>query len=504
MKNHINIIMIGVLLIITPLFNSCLKEDDETIIVEGSLLENNNNNDDNKPSHDIYSHVPKETMDGLKQYMPIYEGTTPPNVEGMYLIDTMYFVYCQDNAYKPGTTIQKMYIQLNNQNNETGTIDFYAKQSNETSVGKGALISGEGNNFTIYFDVNTEIVSQKGAGIIKATEVVIISGTITSQGIKDITYTLTTVKKENDIYKERMDVGVYRVASDKDKMSYYTDFPIITYSLSKKDSYYYVGEALTLTVNSSKDCDIKVSVRTYYSSLAIDKKQNNTSKYSMLLPTTHVDYFHIVITGTLNTISVVDSFDYQVNDRVLDPVSSDLYVDLNLPSGTLWSSSNVGAESPEGYGILYSWGELKPKTIYSGLYNGKYYYKWLQEDGYIRYSSSDNRTQLLTIDDAATYNMGDDWRMPTVEECQELVEYCDWNWCSDYNGSNVSGAIVSSKTNPNNYIFLPSLGDNGDYWSSTLLSDRVSSAYSLSFDNKQMSVYDFERTFGLFVRAVRN
>ena len=33
------------------------------------------------------------------------------------------------------------------------------------------------------------------------------------------------------------------------------------------------------------------------------------------------------------------------------------YVDLGLPSGLLWATCNVGAESPEGWGNYYAWGE---------------------------------------------------------------------------------------------------------------------------------------------------
>lgn len=40
------------------------------------------------------------------------------------------------------------------------------------------------------------------------------------------------------------------------------------------------------------------------------------------------------------------------------------YVDLGLPSGTLWATCNVGAETLEGYGVYFAWGETAPKEIY--------------------------------------------------------------------------------------------------------------------------------------------
>lgn len=37
------------------------------------------------------------------------------------------------------------------------------------------------------------------------------------------------------------------------------------------------------------------------------------------------------------------------------------YVDLGLPSGTLWASCNIGAEHPEDYGSYFAWGETSEK-----------------------------------------------------------------------------------------------------------------------------------------------
>lgn len=40
------------------------------------------------------------------------------------------------------------------------------------------------------------------------------------------------------------------------------------------------------------------------------------------------------------------------------------YVDLGLPSGTLWAICNVGASKPEDYGNYYAWGETSTKSTY--------------------------------------------------------------------------------------------------------------------------------------------
>ena len=40
------------------------------------------------------------------------------------------------------------------------------------------------------------------------------------------------------------------------------------------------------------------------------------------------------------------------------------YVDLGLPSGTLWATCNVGADIPEKYGDYFAWGETQSKDNY--------------------------------------------------------------------------------------------------------------------------------------------
>lgn len=164
------------------------------------------------------------------------------------------------------------------------------------------------------------------------------------------------------------------------------------------------------------------------------------------------------------------------------------WVDLGLPSGTLWATCNVGASSPKEYGSYFAWGETKSKRSYT-------------DDNYMFFST----TKVLPESaDAATANWGKGWRMPTEEEFRELKDKCTWTWVS--NGYKVTG--------PNgNGIFLPAAGDrlgsslliagsDGFYWSSSLYSSNTRSAWNLSFYSGGCSVYYYYRYFGQSVRAV--
>ena len=186
-------------------------------------------------------------------------------------------------------------------------------------------------------------------------------------------------------------------------------------------------------------------------------------------------------------------------------------VDLGLPSGTLWADRNIGADSPEGYGDYFAWGETRPKSVYDWST-----YKYCKGSGttltkYCTDSSNgkvDNKTVLEAVDDAATANWGKSWRMPTHTEQKELIEKCKWSWTTR-NG--IKGYKV---TGPNgNSIFLPAagyrydgsvsnVGSFGYYWSASLNESDPSGAWYMYFDSGYHGSYGSYRYYGRAVRAV--
>ena len=188
------------------------------------------------------------------------------------------------------------------------------------------------------------------------------------------------------------------------------------------------------------------------------------------------------------------------------------YVDLGLPSGLLWATCNVGADSPEDYGDYFAWGETEPKSTYNwGTY------KWCEGSAYTQtkyctnsyYGTVDNKTILELSDDVANANWGGDWRMPTKAEQDELRTECTWTWNTK---KGVNGYTV---TGPNgNSIFLPAAGYRddsalliaggyGDYWSSSLGSNYSYNAYYLHFDSGNVGWdYSDRRYYGHSVRPV--
>lgn len=183
-------------------------------------------------------------------------------------------------------------------------------------------------------------------------------------------------------------------------------------------------------------------------------------------------------------------------------------VDLGL--SVMWASCNVGAESPEGYGGYYAWGETEEKSNYTAL-TYKYYLGDLDGDGYY-YDSNEYQNIGSNISgtsyDVAHVKWGGSWRMPTLSEIQELCNKCSWEWTT------VNGISGQKVTGPNgNSIFLPAAGFRngtdvyyrgslGNYWSATLYESLSSYAYRLGFLSGYHDWDYLSRGLGLTVRPV--
>ena len=138
------------------------------------------------------------------------------------------------------------------------------------------------------------------------------------------------------------------------------------------------------------------------------------------------------------------------------------YVDLGLPSGTLWKQDNE----------------------YNDASNDSYF----------------------TFEEAVWMEYGP--QVPSKEQWDELREYCDWQWTILY--GNYGYYVVGSNGNS---IFLPAagyrscfggvdyVGTNGYYWSST--PNDSYSAWYFAFDSSEVSMHDNDRCYGFSVRLVQ-
>jgi len=216
-------------------------------------------------------------------------------------------------------------------------------------------------------------------------------------------------------------------------------------------------------------------------------------------------------------ISQIESISFEEADDII--VDEHEWVDLGLPSGTLWATCNVGANSPEEYGDYFAWGET------TGYNVGKTDFSWStykyckgSETTMTKYCTSssygtvDNKTELEPEDDAATANWGSSWQMPSIDQIAELinVDYTTTTWTTQ-NG--VNGWMIVSQSNGKS-IFLPTAGyrykaslsrpeSDSYYWSRSLYASNSSLGCLLNLRSSHIYRGGTSRCIGSSVRPVR-
>lgn len=190
------------------------------------------------------------------------------------------------------------------------------------------------------------------------------------------------------------------------------------------------------------------------------------------------------------------------------------YIDLELPSGTLWSTSNVGANKSTDFGLYFQWGD----TIgYSSENIGKEEEQKKFSSDWGDYKFGKNFTEYMipgtTLnleDDAANNYMGGDWHIPSPEQFKELLDNTTYKYTTK---NDVKGILFTSKKNTSKSIFFPATGFvvNGDIsgigthialWTSKLSEKIVGSGQEFWFDTKHIGIYGSYIFAGHSLRAV--
>ena len=193
------------------------------------------------------------------------------------------------------------------------------------------------------------------------------------------------------------------------------------------------------------------------------------------------------------------------------------YVDLGLPSGTLWATMNVGASKPSDYGLYFQFGDANGYTKEQiGKSEGQKKFRWADYkfniDGdaskFSKYTTSEEALELE--DDAVHINMEGDWHIPTPEQIQELIDNTTSEWTElDY----VHGRLFTSKKDASKSIFIPAegyawdglvhvRGGYGNVWSSVLNADNVNYGQCLYFSSRYINLHGDYRDYGFSVRGV--
>lgn len=142
------------------------------------------------------------------------------------------------------------------------------------------------------------------------------------------------------------------------------------------------------------------------------------------------------------------------------------YVDLDLPSGTLWSTCNIGATKPYEPGLYFQWGSIKgdKEIVNEPGSRSKWRYYDSTKEVFTKYTTTNAPLEL--DDDAAYKIMGGDWHIPSTNQIQELFNNTIRKWTSI---KNVLGVIFISKKDKSKSIFIP----NNDKYALSLWSSET-------------------------------
>lgn len=188
------------------------------------------------------------------------------------------------------------------------------------------------------------------------------------------------------------------------------------------------------------------------------------------------------------------------------------YVDLGLPSGTLWAACNVGASKSNEAGLYFQWGDTSGYTA-EQVGTGSGLKKFARDESDYKFGIHPNYTKYTTMgatleleDDAAHANMGGSWHMPTPEQLQELIDNTTNKWTTL---DGVNGYLFTSKKDVSKQIFIPAAGGA---WEGSILSSGTGCFVWLSMlsDKSAMFGYyldanyldSYYRSYGFSVRGV--
>ena len=177
------------------------------------------------------------------------------------------------------------------------------------------------------------------------------------------------------------------------------------------------------------------------------------------------------------------------------------YVDLQLPSGNLWATCNVGASSPEKYGDYFAWGETETKEDNKFGILSKHKYRRIFPKSSTKYDEEgDKKTVLDTDDDVPHVKWGENWFTPSKYDFEELLRECTFKKVT-HNG--VAGYEFSRSGKS---VFFPASGEKGGRLT-TIKSGEGFSCWTREYE-KEDEAYSFEVSNlhgngGVYKKAIR-
>ncbi len=200
-----------------------------------------------------------------------------------------------------------------------------------------------------------------------------------------------------------------------------------------------------------------------------------------------------------------------------EPADKEDYVDLGLPSGTLWAKCNLGADNETDFGKFFQWGDTQG---YKGIDEHQFNwgdYKYGSWNKLTKYNKNDNKLVLDNEDDPVFAVTNGKFKIPTKEQLQELIDCTNHRWVvvDCVNGMKFWKKGTEEPTDGDSYIFIPAAGDCfdgshlgvgswGSVWSASRDESSADNAWYMFFAADDVLMYFSSRCYGYSVRGVLN
>ena len=212
------------------------------------------------------------------------------------------------------------------------------------------------------------------------------------------------------------------------------------------------------------------------------------------------------------------------------------YVDLGLPSGTLWATQNIGATNIKDSGLYFAWGEtsgvsgslyetipvmsempVSKQFTENGVKPGRLLgaeneplreynmstYKFNDGDGgFTKYNYNDGKQYLEPEDDAAYQLWGNEWKIPCHGQYLELLNYASFEYDSELDDYVFVSNFDSSKKLyiPNSNVIHDTDYDSGPNGS---LRCFTTNTYGFSWSSDNACTYacftgSWENSYGIY------
>ena len=302
------------------------------------------------------------------------------------------------------------------------------------------VINIDGGQIEIKVESNVDFTTSSNVDWIQPVNT---KGVTESSLLYNIDYNYTDSQREGEILISQVDGDLSQKVSVKQKgieialkietVDPYSVKIECDYSTIPLDKYY-----LSISFATKDDWD-KDQI-TGHDSTVIKHEKEKDSHYTFF-----VDY---LLPGTeyciVATAQPDDWYKQTYYSDITSFTTSILPEIIDLGLNVKWRGWNLGANNVIENGDVYAWGEIESKTEYS-----RQNYKWYDPV----YNNSKYGPDLRTLeqeDDAAHVVLGGNWRMPTVDEMEELITNCD---IVGVTIEKISGYMLTSKNNGKRIFF---------------------------------------------------